>query len=506
MRCKVCDYRLWNLPSRRCPECGTEFRPSEFEFVPNSVRFCCPHCNQAYYGTGPRGHLVPYAFDCVSCGRPINMDEMILLPAEGVREEHTAVGDIPWLERGKYGFFRAWLRTIGMAMGSPMALIRRLSFAPGDPIGFGFALLTVAVSLMVGALFPCGLPMAVGFAASPAGGELLLIFLVGVLFEFLLVLAVLVIWPLITHFMLHLLGGSIEPLRRTYQAFCFSAGAGVCLAFPCLGVYGIGWIWWIVSAILMVKEGHRISGGKATAAVLTAPALAVVGFATLYVGGMYFVISRMPTVATTKRSVIYVQTTTVSEALFAYAESHNGSGPTHILELVDDQSLSPSDFVIPGQGTFKKGVPVGDTTLNRFERLAPRERKALVDQVVANVAPGTIAYRLGDYVFTYPGIDLRNADPQLWLFIEIPVNVQVSSFQMSPYEVSVAGGGTTIGFTNDLARALKDQNRVRARNGLPPLPDPRTVTHEAPAVVPGWTPASAPADSPSTRSSPSSGS
>lgn len=31
MRCKTCNYRLWNLAGRTCPECGTGFRPSGFE-------------------------------------------------------------------------------------------------------------------------------------------------------------------------------------------------------------------------------------------------------------------------------------------------------------------------------------------------------------------------------------------------------------------------------------------------------------------------------------------
>ena len=80
MQCKSCEYPLWNLKARQCPECGTPFTPSEFEFVINSVRYCCPHCNQAYYGTSEKGHLVPSEFDCVTCGRHLTMDEMVLLP------------------------------------------------------------------------------------------------------------------------------------------------------------------------------------------------------------------------------------------------------------------------------------------------------------------------------------------------------------------------------------------------------------------------------------------
>ena len=80
MRCKSCDYPLWNLLARACPECGAAFKPSEFDFNLNAVRFCCPHCSQSYYGTDARGHLVPPAFACVSCGNAITMDDCLLLP------------------------------------------------------------------------------------------------------------------------------------------------------------------------------------------------------------------------------------------------------------------------------------------------------------------------------------------------------------------------------------------------------------------------------------------
>ena len=61
MHCRNCEYALWNLTTRECPECGTAFRPSEYEFVPQSVRFCCPHCDHPYYGTGEKGHIEPAA-------------------------------------------------------------------------------------------------------------------------------------------------------------------------------------------------------------------------------------------------------------------------------------------------------------------------------------------------------------------------------------------------------------------------------------------------------------
>lgn len=95
MNCKTCDYALWNLRTRVCPECGSSFNVADFEWRPGAVRFCCPHCNQAYYGTDAKGHLVPPEFECIACGQSITMEEMVLLPAEGVRSEDTSPRSVP---------------------------------------------------------------------------------------------------------------------------------------------------------------------------------------------------------------------------------------------------------------------------------------------------------------------------------------------------------------------------------------------------------------------------
>ena len=83
MHCRNCDDALWNLTSRECPECGTAFRPSDYEFVPQSMRFCCPHCDHPYFGTGDKGYTEPQSFAFLLCGRPVSMDHMV--PRAGAR-------------------------------------------------------------------------------------------------------------------------------------------------------------------------------------------------------------------------------------------------------------------------------------------------------------------------------------------------------------------------------------------------------------------------------------
>ncbi len=78
MRCLKCDYSLFDIRERICPECGEPFALSSHVFDHCGVRFCCPHCDQQYYGTDLNGHLVPREFQCCRCRNRVSMHEMIV--------------------------------------------------------------------------------------------------------------------------------------------------------------------------------------------------------------------------------------------------------------------------------------------------------------------------------------------------------------------------------------------------------------------------------------------
>ncbi|MBX3387796.1 MAG: YIP1 family protein [Phycisphaeraceae bacterium] len=285
------------MAARICPECGTPFAPSGYEFVANSVRFLCPHCNQAYYGTSPLGHLVPDRFDCVRCSRNISMDEMKLLPTEGVREEQTTSIANPWTEPRSPGirpFAVAWVRTIGLGLTRPADLIRGTPPASSAGRAVLFSALTnltyVLISaspivLMVGFVAPGGLGAGV---ATPRAALAMLtsigMWLGGaVLFSLVPVL----VWSLCIHGMLMLTGPVEFPLRRTLQSVCYSSGANVLMAIPCFGLYLVGWAgwaWWIAVAAIMVCVGMRVAGWRAALAVIAPPiALLLLGIGAVVV-------------------------------------------------------------------------------------------------------------------------------------------------------------------------------------------------------------------------------
>ncbi|MHC4108057.1 MAG: hypothetical protein ACYSTY_08235, partial [Planctomycetota bacterium] len=149
MRCRGCDYPLWNLKARACPECGSPFRPGDYEFVPQSVRFCCPHCDHPYFGTDAAGHVEPRAFQCLRCGRPVTIDEMVLRPGLGVAEELTSPDTMPWLDRRRRGRVRAWFQMIGRGLTAPSQVIA--ATPPDSPMFQAWIYAVVSTCIFVAA-------------------------------------------------------------------------------------------------------------------------------------------------------------------------------------------------------------------------------------------------------------------------------------------------------------------------------------------------------------------
>lgn len=150
MRCRSCDYALWNLPPGRCPECGEPFKPSDFDFVVGHVRFLCPHCRQVYYGDDKRGQLQPQSFKCVQCGNAVDVDDTILLPAEGVGEYESQASLLPMDRWREIGIMRALARTLGDVIVRPGALGRRINNGSRLDVALGLSVAVSAISIALG--------------------------------------------------------------------------------------------------------------------------------------------------------------------------------------------------------------------------------------------------------------------------------------------------------------------------------------------------------------------
>jgi hypothetical protein len=185
------------------------------------------------------------------------------------------------------------------------------------------------------------------------------------------------------------------------------------------------------------------------------------------------------------RPRLSAQTRKLYEALPAYADRHGGKAPDHAIALAGAGDVLARYFISPASGSAPDAVQLGDVTLARFDALTPPRKQEVVAAAAAALPGRVIVHRLGDFVFTYHGIDFANAAPELWVVLWSP-----DPGQNPP---AGPGGDTVIGTAGgqveriklvDLAAALAKQNALRAQHGLPPLTNPLLVTHEKPRVAP----------------------
>lgn len=502
MRCKNCDFALWNLRARTCSECSSPFKPSDFEFTPNAVRFCCPHCNQDYYGLTAQGHLDPSEFTCVKCQQFVHMDDMIILPTEGVREEQTERHRQPWLERGvervnRRGFFSALFATIGYALVKPGRLLEATPPTGGVGSATSFALIIAVVFGLVTGVFMLmffGLTMGAVFGAAgggggrptmPALGSFVFGTGVGTFVACTVgVVVLLLVNTVAAHVMLKITGGTAFGIGRTWQAMCYASGANTVSLVPCLGGY-FGWIWWLVSSIVALRSAQRVHGFRATLAVLTLPMLLL----TVVLGVYGWLIWTAFGGGFTPPAPQIIVTSADRTRFKALTVSINNQ---HIAAALD-RGIDWSDFWLSASSQLDESTIDGLTSYD-WKIALPVRREEAIKNATASLE-GKVAYRLGDMVFTHLGVlekaapngNVANADAgELWLVVAWPLE-----FVTMPDEDSVDTGvvpsalskllvGTadrkTIEIPYGLLEArLNSQNQLRAKYGLKPLPHPKDV-------------------------------
>lgn len=493
MQCKTCGYSLWNLRSRTCPECGNAFAPSTYVYRPGAVRFCCPHCAQEYYGTDQAGLLEPRAFTCVGCNQGITLDEMVLLPVEGLSEAQTRGDTMPWLERSRQGFWRAWWGTTKRAMLSPGRLLELVPLKSSTSSAAGYACISQGIFGLTGFLgIGCG-AVAVGALFGGIGGKgvisaglaIVAGIFVGFLLMMLITLIIIWLWALAAHGILRLTGPTQAGIDRTFQALAYSSGANALTGIPCIGAYLSYFlsIWWLVSATIALKAAQKVSGGRASLAALTPPLVVTGVLIGSYVVLAYYAIQgAQASVAAARGGPAWTQNAAfphqtrkyraaqLRSALDHYATT-NGSWPATGLHLLAENSLDPDVFVDAGAGERDaSSVRYEGITLLNFQIMSLDAQKQVLDAAAAGVPEGVIASRTGDVVFTYHGAMIAPIDERLWLFVVCPLGDPATQSM-----IILQGNAPLILTGEERLRALAEQNLVRLELGLEPLPDPVTI-------------------------------
>lgn len=305
MHCKSCDYPLWNLAppppgaDRLCPECGAPFKPTDYRFTPNSVRFCCPHCKLAYYGTSAEGLLEPANFNCIQCGESCSTDRMILLPGEGVPEHITRGGILPWQDQAQFksplGKVRAWLTTVSLIAFSPTRAGRLLQEAASLRSAAIFALITSAIGCFMSGswivvafqgagLFRLGIHADVWTVVTTIS-QILASLVAGPI----IILLLLAINALSTTWFARFLGARRATFPLVLEAHLYGLAGAWLMMIPCLSFYTspIWLIWMIVaiSCVLSSRVGLSVPRALRATAALSLIAMIAAG---AIIGWMFY--------------------------------------------------------------------------------------------------------------------------------------------------------------------------------------------------------------------------
>jgi len=465
MKCPGCEYELWNLKAGPCPECGRPFKPSDFDFLPNAVKFCCPHCAQEYYGTSEHGQLVPTEFDCVSCGQHVHVDDMLLLPADALGKREPTRATNPWLDPSRKGF-RRWVAAAASSLGQPGKVLEATPAIGSSGKAMSFAMCNFAVAGVLS--LGCAT-----FALVTGSGAGMMVFMT--IFALLVPAAYMFVWVLVTHGCLKLLRQPTpDGLSRTFQAIAFTSGAWLMALVPCMGSF-LGFTAWAICAPIAVMAAHKIKPWPAVIATIAFPVVVAIGVVAFYVvmifGGLNAAqsaaIQARPPVPTSMPNWapgtdINMGTQRVANVIRRRARA--GSLPTHVAYLASDSEFDPVAFYEQSGGHSPR---VGTWDLFTLSTLDTATRNAELDQIVANWPSDVTAHRVGRLLMTYHGMDAA-WQPNVWLLVQLPDDPSEDYWAI-----------TLSGF-EQIDRAapqafIDTQNTVRAAAGLDPLPEMTTI-------------------------------
>lgn len=194
------------------------------------------------------------------------------------------------------------------------------------------------------------------------------------------------------------------------------------------------------------------------------------------------------TISNKRARSVSPETKLLLNSVLNYVTNNNGDEPRHALEHARDDILTSSVFVLPNSQTNLQLVMMGGVALDGFDTLPDAEQDKVVETAITQLPAEVIAHRVGDFVFTYHGMDLPASASAntLWLVIGMPdPNQNGPPLPQDQIPVGLADGSVVLITGSNFATALSTQNKLRGQFGLPPLPDPRHVTHDQPAVSGG---------------------
>ncbi len=278
MRCRTCDYELWNLAPGPCPECGTLWAFEQYRFRIGAAQFLCAHCEHPYAGTDVAGLPTPRHFVCTECQNEISLAQMRALPAPGTNRDEAMADRHPWIERARIGRWRAFWQTTRHALTSPTRLATALPSTNSLAAASRYSVLCTTLAVTGCVLVPFTAIGLVEVITSNRGAMALMSLLIPlVAFVGVAVLLQVLIygWAASAHLLLRMTGETPRDWKTTASAIHFCAAPVLLCAIPCCGFYVVvvAFPWMVVCAVVALVGVQKVSAGRAAFAAVTPAAL-----------------------------------------------------------------------------------------------------------------------------------------------------------------------------------------------------------------------------------------
>jgi hypothetical protein len=474
MHCTNCSYPLWDISARTCPECGEGFNPANYDFPPCGVRFCCPACDQAYYGTTRQGQLNPAEFACAGCGAPMSAAVAVVRLKPDASEPKVNNRILPWLRRSRLGFGRAWLETFTQSNVSQQTLMDHTPPQSSLRDAALYSLVTIILWTMppaVGDLVMSNLsnPSLSGVADMVTKAGLMI---GGVLAAAGSIFVMLLVWIVTTHATLWLTGGSRWPIRRTAHALFYSTGANAIIIFSMMALcFGIerflllilsvfAFFCWAIMAARMLSYAQETPRWRAYLATLMVPVLALA----LVISNMRVApsLAARANAARANAATVEAEQRRMDQPILSlFSEIHMAQRrlrrwPAHAMEIPQ----LTNRIYLPMLVHSDKDELFAGITARELLAMDLEAQRAKVESFTTSLPDRVLAVRVGPAVTLYHGLE-QSSPPGVWLLLRViddRVEAITGQNVVSHYE------------PHEFAGALATQNARRAAAGLPPLP------------------------------------